>query len=265
MEILRTPPQSPVRAMVFDFDGTISTLRCGWEEVMQPMLEETLRACGGAESDAEIAALAARYIDESTGIQTIFQMKWLAQQVAQRGGRALDPWDYKAEYNRRLMLRVDEKKRRLLQGAEKPAQYLMAGAADFLSALRRAGVRVYVASGTDHPDVVTEAKALQVYDLFDELLGAPPHEENCSKEAVLRRLIEKNGLSGEDVAVMGDGKVEIMLGRQAGARTIGLASDEAARRGVNPVKRARLIQAGADAICGDFLERGAILAFLGLC
>ena len=83
MEILRTPPQSPVRAMVFDFDGTISTLRCGWEEVMQPMLEETLRACGGAESDAEIAALAARYIDESTGIQTIFQMKWLAQQVAQ--------------------------------------------------------------------------------------------------------------------------------------------------------------------------------------
>lgn len=29
MEILRTPPQSPVRAMVFDFDGTISTLRCG--------------------------------------------------------------------------------------------------------------------------------------------------------------------------------------------------------------------------------------------
>ena len=29
-------PAGSVRAVLFDFDGTISTLRCGWEEVMQP-------------------------------------------------------------------------------------------------------------------------------------------------------------------------------------------------------------------------------------
>ena len=45
---------------------------------------------------------------------------------------------------------------------------------------------------------------------------------------------------------------------------LGLASDEAARRGVNPVKRGRLLSAGADAICGDFTELDAILEFLGL-
>ena len=78
-------------------------------------------------------------------------------------------------------------------------------------------------------------------------------------------LIEREGLRGADVAVIGDGKVEIALGRAAGARTVGLASDEAQRHGVNPVKRERLIRAGADVIAGDFLDMDELLVFLGLC
>lgn len=252
-----------VRSALFDFDGTISTLRCGWEKVMAPMMTEYIMACGRDEED-DVKKLVDAWIDESTGIQTIFQMKWLAQQVADRGGDALDPWDYKAEYNRRLMLDIDMKKARLASGEEAPDNYLMAGAVDFLKALRANGAAIYVASGTDHPDVVTEAKALGVYELFDEIAGAPLHEENCSKEAVLRRLIEDHGLNGSQVAVVGDGKVEIMLGREAGAFTIGLASDENARCGVNEVKRARLIKAGADIITGDFLDRKELLGMMGL-
>lgn len=252
-----------VSSVLFDFDGTISTLRCGWERVMAPMMVEYLMDCG-RDTEAEAQALVDAWIDESTGIQTIFQMKWLAEQVAARGGKALDPWDYKAEYNRRLMLDIDRKKRLLAGGMAAPDEYLMAGAVDFLEALKAKGVRIYVASGTDHPDVVAEARALGVYALFDEIAGAPLHEENCSKEAVLRRLISDHGLTGDQVAVIGDGKVEIMLGRNAGAVTVGLASDELRRHGVNPVKRARLIKAGADVIAGDFLEKDALLALMGL-
>ena len=29
-------PGGRVQAAIFDFDGTFSTLRCGWEEVMRP-------------------------------------------------------------------------------------------------------------------------------------------------------------------------------------------------------------------------------------
>ena len=252
-----------VTAALFDFDGTISTLRCGWEKVMGPMMVEYITACG-KDGEADAKTLVDAWIDESTGIQTIFQMKWLAQQVAERGGNALDPWDYKAEYNRRLMLDIDIKKRRLSEGDASPDEYLMAGSVEFLKALKANGVRIYVASGTDHPDVVTEAKALGVYELFDEIAGAPLHEENCSKEAVLKRLISDHGLSGSQVVVVGDGKVEIMLGRNAGAFTIGLASDENARQGVNPVKRERLIKAGADLITGDFLDKDQLLSMLGL-
>lgn len=51
---------------------------------------------------------------------------------------------------------------------------------------------------------------------------------------------------------------------EAGARTLGMATDEKARRGVSPVKRERLIRAGAEAIAGDFTELEALLDFLGL-
>lgn len=252
-----------VSSALFDFDGTISTLRCGWEKVMAPMMAEYIMACG-RDTEADAQALVDSWIDESTGVQTIFQMKWLAEQVSARGGEALDPWDYKAEYNRRLMLDIDRKKRLLAEGKAAPEEYLMAGAVDFLRALKAKGVHIYVASGTDHPDVIAEAKALGVYPLFDEIAGAPLHQENCSKEAVLKRLIYDHGLTGGQVAVVGDGKVEIMLGREAGAFTLGLASDELRRQGVNPVKRARLIKAGADVIAGDFLKRDALFALMGL-
>ena len=34
--------RKPVRAVLFDFDGTISTLRCGWEAVMKPLMLEMI-------------------------------------------------------------------------------------------------------------------------------------------------------------------------------------------------------------------------------
>ena len=263
MEILRAFNRNRVKAVLFDFDGTISTLRCGWEEVMAPLMIEKLSACG-CETKDECARLVDAYINESTGIQTIFQMKWLSEQVVSRGGPTVDPWEYKAEYNDQLMKRIEEKKANLQQGLQSADQYLMSGAEEFLRMLKDEGIHTYVASGTDHPDMVTEAKALGVYSYFDELMGAPVHEENCSKEAVLKKLIEKNKLVGDDIAVIGDGKVEIRLGKQAGARALGLASDERARYGVNLTKRARLIAAGADVICGDFKETNELKRFLGI-
>ena len=263
MEIIRSSQGIRIASVLFDFDGTISTLRCGWENVMEPLLAEVLQPYW-REDAAALERMVKAYVNESTGIQTIFQMKWLAEQVTALGGQALDPWDYKDEYNRRLMLEIEKKKQRLQSGQDQPQSYLMAGSVAFLQALKQRGVQIYVASGTDHPDVVQEAKALGVYDFFDELAGAPVREESCSKEAVLRRLIHDHHLAGSQVAVIGDGKVEIALGKQAGALALGLASDEYARCGVNPVKRERLLRAGADVIIGDYTGLDAILHLMGL-
>ena len=247
--------------MLFDFDGTISTLRCGWEEVMLPVFCEVLD--DGKTPNEEIKAKAEKYIDESTGIQTILQMKWLAQQVEESGRTPLDIWDYKKIYNDRLMESIVKKLADLKSGKVNAENYLMAGSVEFLKALKEKGVKIYVASGTDHPDVVNEATALGVIQYFDEIKGAPLHEENCSKEAVIKRLLESAGYSNEELAVCGDGKVEIALGKEMGARAIGLASFEKERGGIDEAKRKRLINADADIICGDFLEKDELLAFLG--
>jgi len=257
--------KAPVRAVLFDFDGTISTLRFGWEGVMKPLMLEMIS--GGKGYGAELEKEVDDYISESTGIQTIHQMKWLANTVHQRGmnpAAPTDPWWYKGEYNRRLMENIRMRLDRLNSGEVQREEYLMQGSEAFLKALCEKGVKLYVASGTDHPDVCKEAEALGLTKYFTAIAGAPVMQENCSKEKVIAQLMENEGLRGDEFAVVGDGKVEIMLGREAGARTIGLASDEDKRFGINEIKRQRLIKAGADVITGDFNDLNAILNFLGL-
>lgn len=266
MEILKgRTVQGPVRAVLFDFDGTISTLRWGWESVMKPLMLEMIS--GGRGWDTTLEQEVDNYINESTGIQTIHQMKWLAARVHQEGRNPdapEDPWWYKAEYNRRLMENVSARLDALNTGRVMRENYLIAGSEAFLNVLCDRGVKLYVASGTDHPDVINEVSALGLTKYFTQIAGSPLDSENCSKEKVIAQLMESERLQGADFAVIGDGKVEIRLGAEAGARTIGLASDEESRHGVNPVKRERLLKANADVITGDFLELAELLAFLGL-
>ena len=265
MEFLKTElSRGPVRAVLFDFDGTLSTLRCGWEAVMKPLMLEMIS--GGKPYDEALEREVEAYISDSTGIQTIHQMKWLAATVRERGNNPTapdDPWWYKAEYNRRLMENVSDRIERLTSEKVSACEYLIKGSEEFLRALCERGVCVYVASGTDHPDVCAEAEALGLRKYFTLIAGAPVGEENCSKEKVMAQLLGAENLRGDEVAVIGDGKVEIRLGCEAGARTVGLATNER-EGGVDPVKRERLIAAGADVIAGDFTEKEALLAFLGL-
>jgi hypothetical protein len=87
-----------------------------------------------------------------------------------------------------------------------------------------------------------------VADQFSVIKGAPERQVACSKEAVLKMLLQESGLPGESILVVGDGKVEIALGAESGAYTLGVATDEENLRGMNPVKWKRLQAAGADAI-----------------
>ncbi len=254
--------------VLFDFDGTLSTLREGWEDVMAPFMKECIT--GNVKlSEVEESALKQEimdYIEDSTGIQTIYQMRWLAETVRRKAWnpQIFDEWEYKAEYNRRLLLQVKEKVELLDQGRLQAEDFLMKGSLAFLNLLQQRGIEMYVASGTDHPDVVREAEVLGISHYFKQIVGAPVGKAECSKEKVLVDLMEHNGLSGRQLAVIGDGKVEIGLAKKRGAIAIGLATDERRREGINPDKRARLEKAGADWITGDFLKAEQWLNALGL-
>jgi len=253
-------PDTKVTTVLFDFDGTISTLRCGWEEVMEPLMIEFIDESNG--QDEAIREMVKKYIDESTGIQTIFQMKWLADQVLLRNPNACpDPWEYKAEYNKRLMLSVMERRQQLKEKKVNPEDFMVAGSHEVLEMLSNNGVSLYIASGTDDKDVKQEVEVLGLTKYFNEIKGAPEGREDCSKEAVIRDLIIEKGTDSNKLAVVGDGKVEIAIGLENGARTLGVASDEVRLSGVNPVKRERLLKAGAHAIVGDFLDISSLNEF----
>jgi phosphoglycolate phosphatase-like HAD superfamily hydrolase len=231
---------------------------------MAPMMAEMIEGGGGP--DEAVRKMVREYVDESTGVQTIFQMKWLAEQARAygRGGAETDGWDawmYKAEYNRRLMAPVGERCARIASGGASPAGFMISGSREMLELLAGRGIELYVASGTDDADVKREAALLGLAGLFTDIKGAPEGSESCPKEAAIRALINERGFGGGRLAVVGDGKVEIAVGRENGARTLGVASDEEALAGVNPAKRARLLSAKADAIVGDFRDMEAIKEF----
>ncbi|MDR1938483.1 MAG: HAD family hydrolase [Tannerellaceae bacterium] len=267
IEIIKTlsPSRPALKAALFDFDGTLSTLRYGWEDIMEPLMLEFI--AGKTAVDDELISIVRNYIDQSTGIQTYYQMEWLVSEVKKYGrnpGASADPWWYKDEYNRRLMGRVLQRRKDILSGQASAEQYLIEGSRRILEILTGKGIAIYVASGTDHEDVNEEAHIVGLAPFFTEIVGAPSRKAECSKEAVIRKLIHDYHLQGQEVAVFGDGKVEIRLGNEVQAITIGVASKEAQRHGINPVKRNRLIRAGAHAIIGDFSEWEQLLNFLAI-
>jgi hypothetical protein len=129
--------------------------------------------------------------------------------------------------------------------------------------LRERGITLYLASGTDHADVVAEAGALGHARLFNGgIYGAVGDIDSCSKKMVLDRIMSEHGLRGPELAVFGDGPVELRESRKRGGLAIGIASDEVRRYGLNLDKRTRLIKAGADVIVPDFSQRNELLRLL---
>jgi len=254
--------------VLFDHDGTISTLRQGWEEVMEPVM---IKAILGEQYDAvdsglfqEVRKQVLDFIDMSTGIQTIVQMEGLVNMVQEFNfvpkEKILDKAGYKAIYNEALMQVVNKRLDKLTSGQISVEDYTLKGAVDFLKYLKEKGVKMYLASGTDIEDVLNEAKALGYADLFDgEIHGSVGDINKYSKKMVLENIIAKHKLKGEELVVFGDGPVEIKECVRVDGVAIGIASDEIRRYDLNPEKRTRLIKSGAHLIAPDFSQPEAIL------
>jgi len=252
-----------IRHALFDFDGTLSVLRQGWEDVMIPLMVEVI--CGIQPADPAIEQEVREYVDRSSGILTIRQMEWLAETAQRYGlaGSVLTAAEYKSIYLDRLMISVWRRIGCLEEGQASAGDYLITGVVELLDGLARRGVRLYLASGTDHVDVVREARALGLLSYFDGgVYGALDNDEGHAKERVIQRILDENQLSGDELLVTGDGPVEIREGAQRGALTLGVATDEVARAGWNLHKVERLTNAGASLLIPDFAHTTELLALL---
>jgi len=264
-------PTGRIKHAVFDNDGTISTLRQGWEQIMAPMM---IRAVLGEKYETadetlyhKVRRRVLEYIDKSTGIQTILQMEALVEMVKELGivptEKVLDKFGYKEIYNNALVEMVDRRVEKLKAGELDVGDYTIKGSLQFLEGLRRRGVKLYLASGTDHHDVLAESEALGYAEFFaGGIYGSVGDVARYSKRMVIDRILTENNLQGSELAVFGDGPVEIRECRKRDGLAIGVASDEIRRHGLNADKRTRLVKAGAHIVIPDFSQHEVLSGLL---
>src|SRR5207253_10722600 len=134
------------------------------------------------------------------GRQTIYQMIQLAEEVRRRGGTPLDPLAYKHRYHERLMERIHGRLADLKAGRTTAEDWVVPGSHALLEGLRRRGLTLYLASGTDLKFVRHEVELLGLAPYFGtHVYGALDDYQNFSKQMVIERILRDHGLQGEEL------------------------------------------------------------------
>ena len=261
IEILHPGANAPdARIALFDFDGTISTIRSGWVDIMVPMMVEILLDLKTGETEAELREIVLEFVSRTTGKETIYQMMEFAENIEKRGGKPLAPLEYKAEYLRRLNIHIAGRIADLEAGCPKE-KYIVPGAVAFLETLAARGLKMYLASGTDDAYVKRESSLLDVAKYFNGgVFGAQDDLKSFSKGMLVAKIISSAEAEPSQIVGFGDGFVEIDEVKKVGGLGVGLATDEPECLTVDPWKRERLVRVGADYILPNFLEMEGLLA-----
>ena len=251
-----------IKHALFDFDGTLSLIREGWQTIMRNMMVELLSETPDCESQTELAKTVMYFIDETTGKQTIYQMIGLAEAITERGGSSFEPLEYKKMFLERMNTHIHERIKGLENGIIQPDEMIVPGVFDLLNSLKTRNVMCYLVSGTDDEYLKKEAAALNIYDYFVDIFGARDDYQNFSKKMVIENIMIDNQLRGPELIAFGDGFVEIEDTHSAGGISVGVASNEKSRHGIDMKKRERLINAGADIIIPDFRYQEKLIAYI---
>jgi phosphoglycolate phosphatase-like HAD superfamily hydrolase len=244
----------------FDFDGTLSLVRSGWMDVMVPMMVEILANLKTGETEAELKAVVEDFVWRLTGKETIYQMIEFAANVEKRGGKPLDPLEYKKMYLDLLWERIRSRVEELKSGRCAPEKYMVPGARALLESLKARGLRMYLASGTDEVYMKEEARLIDVAKYFDGgVYGALDDYKSFSKKILVQRILAGADVRGEEIIGFGDGYVEIEEVKLVGGVAVGVASTEPECMVVDEWKRQRLIGVGADYIVPNYLGHAQLM------
>lgn len=262
--INKIPSDLRIRYAIFDNDGTVSTLREGWEQIMAPMMIKSILGNKYQEADEslfqKIKSAVTQVIDKTTGIQTLRQMQILVGLVSEFGfvpeDQVMNEYGYKEIYNNELIEMVRKREEKLQKKELTVDDLTIKNSIPFLKWLHEKGIRLYLTSGTDEEDVKHEAAILGYDYLFEgRIFGATGDINREAKKMVLDRILDSLGeTEASSIVTFGDGPVEIRETHKRGGITAGIASNELRRYGLNHLKRTRLIQAGADIIIPDFSQ-----------
>jgi len=268
IEIVRPFNCSDIKAVLFDFDGTLSRERNGWIDIMLSCNADALMESLVYEDRGEALMWAAEDIVATIGIPTYMQMKRLAEHITERGGISSEVAEYKRIYTDRLN-RFVAKKQESFDGRD----LRIDGALSLLGLLSsddRLKGEIYIASGTDIEPIRNSVELLGYGNYFGDRIvaaGSTGDPEQCAKEMVIGQLIGEKGLKPGQLLTYGDGFPEILHTYNAGGVSVGVLTEDVCSNGFRNVftlrrKRDRLINAGAHLIVRDFSHAGALVEVL---
>ena len=269
--ISKIPEHLDIKYALFDHDGTISTLREGWKDIMETMMVEVVLGKhkfqhGDIEIYDRVLHYIRDYIDRTMGQQTLVLMEGIVKVIRFFGyvdeKDILSIHEYKDMHNSKMNEMVNARIEKIRKYELVPSDFHIKNVQAFLSYLV-SKVKLYLFSGNDHDAVIKEAVALYHYDFFDgRVYGSGTDVTVEVKQQLLEDLIDE-GIDQAEIVVFGDGPVEIKAAKYVGALAVGVASTETRRFGLNKVKRKTLIDAGADIIISDYSQLTNLLGVLG--
>lgn len=258
--IVREFDGQPISVGLFDFDGTLSDERIGWPNLMVANNVAFLIALSSPHLEHKQAEkMVIEDIEKTIGIPTYMQMKRLCTMIKENGyvGPTLDPKMFKDAYNDSLVGMVESRRARLAAGEISMDNLRIAGTFELLTALQKKLTKgIYLASGTDVEAVAESVEYLGFSRFFprERIAGAGTlSPEKDAKEAVIKKLLNENGMHGNELITFGDGFPEILHTYLAGGVGIGVVTRDQSHyehQGHFTIKQKeqRLINAGAHVI-----------------
>lgn len=128
----------------------------------------------------------------------------------------------------------------LAEARKNPQKFLVPGSMEFMQYLHDCGVKNYFVTGA-----VVDKSVIPPMGMYEEVLGlgfeigegktvedilGSTWDEKIPKEEVMRRLVKKLGIKGENVLVVGDGRSEIFAGASLSAVVLSILPENAERQ-----------------------------------
>ena len=96
------------------------------------------------------------------------------------------------------------------------------GIPELLSALKKDGRRLYLATSKPEPYALEIVKHFGLYEYLDGLFGSTMTEERTKKEEVVAYALENTGIARTDVVMIGDRNHDIIGAKANGVASIGV-------------------------------------------
>ena len=249
-EVLKKPRVSNIRCVVLDYDGTLTTLRKGWDVILTDYANSRInpynKPCEGLE---EAILHLTDHAGGTTPKQLMSRLMKLMRQMKLLPDSEIKSIEFYAkEYADHFQSMINERVANFSTASE---SYVIESVRPMLSFLSSKNTVKYIVTGSCETAVKDELHKLYMIGHFEGVYGATLEMEGNLKLNAINEIMARHEVKPCEILIIGDGSTEIRAAAELKLPAIGIASNEH-DGGLCEKKRTLLKGLGADAIIADY-------------